>query len=59
MLESGEPDAVQIEAPDDHLGVVVGGVGGWEGMGGRGGAVSGGRHSLERYLTISMGVGCG
>jgi len=25
VLESGEPDAVQIEAPDDHLGVVAGG----------------------------------
>ena len=25
VLEGGEPDAVQVETPDDHLGVVVGG----------------------------------
>ena len=38
VLESGESDAVQVEAPDDHLGVVWGGRVEMKGMvrGGRG-----------------------
>ena len=35
VLESGEPDAVQVESPDDHLGVAAGGE--EIGVGGRGG----------------------
>jgi hypothetical protein len=58
VLEGGEPDAVQVETPDDHLGVVVGGRdGGEEGRGGGGQGVGCGKRRLEHRRAIKGRVG--